>query len=514
MSAADGSAPADPPGSVELERLRRLVEDRAGLVLDEAHGKSLEEVVGETLHELGLDSTAELTALIAGGTGHAFDQLMSRLTVCETYFFRNRPHFRALREVLLPELFERAASRRRLRIWSAGCSTGEEPYSLAMTVREVARERGIDLDHWSVEIHATDINPRVLDQARAAVYGRYSFRGVEQAEIDRNFEKHDADHYRVLQVHRDLVRFGGFNLKADRLPDLSGPFHDLDLIVCRNVTIYFSTETTRRLADRFYETLREGGYLIVGHSEHSLETYRRFETHALPDSILYRRGGSDSLRRLEGRDDSPIGHALHSLRSAAAATPELAKRVRSLGARGGIPPMPRPGEGAGPAREGLPPSLERAREALAGGDLDRAVAVAVELLEQDAGHADAALLLGELAADRGHGAEAEVWLRRTLELRPLDLTAHYVLSLLAAERGARAQALEQLGRALYVDPDFLMGHYLSARLQREEGREEAAERSLRTAIRICESLPDSSEVPFSEGLDAERFRILLEGERP
>jgi chemotaxis protein methyltransferase CheR len=511
VTPVDGTLPS--PGSDELELLRRLVEDKAGLVIDDDHGSTFGELVTETLAELDLASVGELMGAVSSGSGPAFDRLVSRLTVRETYFFRNRPHFRALREVLLPELLERAARRRQLRFWSAGCSTGEEPYSLAMTLTDVARERGIDLAAWDVEIHATDINPAVLAKAREGVYGRYSFRGVEQTEIERHFEKL-GDEYRVQQQHRDLVHFDVFNLKTDRLPAFGGALRDLDLIVCRNVTIYFSTETTRLLADRFFETLREGGYLIVGHSEHSLETYRRFETHALPDSILYRRGGSASLRELEGRDDSPIGQALHSLRNAAAAAPDLTKRARSLETRGGTPAIPRPGERGSPARQSLPPSLDAARRALVAGDLDRAVAVAVELLEQDSNDADAALLLGELAADRGHAAEAEVWLRRTLELRPLDLTAHYVLALLAAERGERCQALEQLGRALYVDADFLMGHYLSARLQREDGNDEAADRSLRTALRICDALPPEREVPFSEGLDVRRFRILLEGEKP
>ena len=137
----------------------------------------------------------------------------------------------------------------------------------------------------------------------------------------------------------------------------------------------------------------------------------------------------------------------------------------------------------------------------------------MELLEEQPANVDACLLLGELAADRGHAAEAEIWLRRTLELRPLDLTAHYVLALLAADGGDPRKALAELGRALYVDSDFLMGHYLAARLQRDLGEGEGAERSLRTARRICAALPDEQEVPFSEGLTVTQFRDLL-GQQP
>ena len=509
MSHPPDAASVPPPEPDELERIRALVERRAGLVLEETRGRPVDEAVREAAAELGLGTVSELVTALLKDDDRAHAALVSRLTVRETYFFRNRPHFRALREVLLPELLERARGRKSLRIWSAGCSTGEEPYSLAVVLLEAAEKRGLPLHEWKLEVLGTDINEEVLEIARRGVYGKYSFRGVEDEEIARHFEPEPGGGHRVAQRYRELVRFGSFNLKSDLLPNPGQGLHQLDLIVCRNVTIYFSTETTQRLADRFWESLREGGYLIVGHSEHSLETYRRFETHALPDAILYRRGGEGSLRSADGRDDSPIGQALHALRSATAIAPDLLRRARELDRRGGAPALPRPGSG-GPAREQLPVTLEAAREALGTGDLDRAVAVAVEVLEKDPKEPDATLLLGELAADRGHAAEAEVWLRRTLELRPLDLTAHYVLALLAAERGEAREALDHLGRALYVDPDFLMGHYLSLRLHREAGRAEAAERSRRTALRICAGLADDAGVPFAEGIDVRRFRALIE----
>jgi chemotaxis protein methyltransferase CheR len=498
VSTADGAGFT----RAELDAFRELLESRTGLVFDESKEPALAEAVAAASEEIGAASSGELLTRCRAGEEAALRALVSRLTVRETYFFRNRPHFRALRDVILPELLSRAETRRELRLWSAGCSTGEEAYSLAMTLLDACEGTGRRPEEWRLEVLATDIDPDALELARSAEYGRYSFRGVLPKEEERYFEP-AGERLRVRAPYRRLVRFDTFNLKTDGLPDPGGPWHDLDLIVCRNVTIYFSTDTTRRLAERFYETLREGGYLVVGHSEHSLETYRRFETHALPDAILYRRAGEGSLRDSEGRGSTSVGRALHALWRA----PDRARGRPSP--RGPAGPAP-----AQPPGESDPVTLESARAALLAGDLDRAVAMSVDVLERDATDADAALLLGELAADRGHRAEADIWLRRALELRPLDLTAHYVLALLATERGELGEALEHVGRAHYVDPDFLMGHYLAARLHRESGRPEACLRSLRTALRICDRLDDEREVPFGEGLTVGGFRRILESEAP
>ena len=499
----------DAPSAPELDALtlssfHSLLEERTGLLLDARREDVLAEAVADVAARWDLATPADVLDACRRQEPAVFESLVSRITVGETYFFRIRPHFRALAEVVFPDLLERPA--KPLRIWSAGCSTGEEAYSLAMTLDATARAAGIDLSQRRVDIWATDIDAASLDHARRAEYGKYSFRGVTDEEVAEYFETVGDERWRPKRRYRDMVQFRHLNLKTAVLPD-PVTLHDVDLILCRNVTIYFSEATTRALADKFFETLARGGYLLVGHAEHSLETYRRFQARALPDTVLYQRGGDRSvpaqprdLRELLAHGAMPHRTSDHPP-SAGDAGKALVTRLRTA-------------DIAVTERANVPPPLDAARAALAAGDLNRAVTLAVEVLEANPGEAEACLLLGQLAADRGHVAEARIWLRRTLELRPLDLTAHYVLALLALERNERAEALACLERVLYVDPDFVLAHYLRARLLRDGGQQEAAARSLAIARAILEAGRDEDEVPFSKGITVAQLRAALAAVAP
>ncbi|MEM7247087.1 MAG: CheR family methyltransferase [Acidobacteriota bacterium] len=501
MTGSDGIG-ALASGDELCDRFRHLMEVRSGLVMDDRRLDGLLDAVNAVSREQGLAPESLLHAC-RNERGDAFESLVSRLTVSETYFFRNRPHFQALTEVVLPEIFQANEEHRRIRLWSAGCSTGEEVYSLAMVLHDTATRLNQDLERWDVSIVGSDINRNALERARAGEYGRYSFRGVTEDEIQRHFDR-VGDDFRVAERYRKLVDFLPFNLKLDPLPDITRGLRELDLILCRNVTIYFAPETTQDLASSFHASLRPGGYLLVGHSEHSLETYRSFETHALPDAILYRRGLTtkkppprEPEKPLFGVNlKTPVFPKLDLKR------PPLFKDLPAAPSRRSATESPRPDR----------PSLAAARQALADGDPDRASALAVTVLEQRGSDPDACLFMGELAADRGHSREASIWLQRAVDLRPLDLAAHYVLSLLAVEQRELPVALERLERALYIDGDFVMGHYLAARLHRELGQPAERQRSLRTLRRLLSVMEVQAEVPFSDGLTVADFQKLVDRE--
>jgi len=455
-----------------LQRAARLVGSRAGLAIDERRGEALVDGLRRLASAGGRSPDAVLDACEAGDAASC-ESLVASLLVGETHFYRARPHFDALVDVVFPELLARRALQRSLRIWSAGCSTGEEPYTLAMTLHEAARRQGVDLAEWRVEILATDIDERALDVARRAEYGRYSFRGVTPGERHAGFDAIDEATWRVKPQFRRAVKFQRLNLvdaweSVTRAPDF-------DLIACRNVTIYFTPEATRRLADRFFETLSPGGFLLVGHAEHSFETYSRFEPRVLPEAVLYERPAEVVVPR----------------------TPEPPARARRV-----ILPEPKP--------QGQPASeLEAARHALERGDLPEAVTHAARRLEREPTDADACLLLGEVAADRGREREAAIWLHRALALRPLDLAAHYLLALLALEQGSRDEAMRLLDQALYIDSECVMALQLLSRVRRDLGDAAGAERHLRHALRALDAFPADALVPLSQGLRAVEVRALV-----
>ncbi|HEX8960478.1 MAG TPA: protein-glutamate O-methyltransferase CheR [Geobacteraceae bacterium] len=208
--------------------------------------------------------------------------LMDILTTNETYFFREAFQLKALTEEILPELqaLKEARGEKMLRIWSAGCSTGEEPYTIAMLILEMGCFRD-----WRVEIVGTDISQRVLQQSRKAVYGKSSFRTTEERYLNRFFQEQEGG-FRVNDEVRELVTISHLNLFDQNRLALLGK---MDVIFCRNVIIYFDHVAKKRVVETFYRMLREGGYLLLGHSESLMNISTAFGLKHLKNDMVYQK---------------------------------------------------------------------------------------------------------------------------------------------------------------------------------------------------------------------------------
>ena len=228
----------------DFARFRDLLRSAAGLVFDAARRDSLAYSVSERLRITGIESVAAYLDVVAPPASVERQRLLDEVTIQETHFFRNPPQMRALLVHVLPELIRQAeASGRRLRIWSAGCSTGEEPYTVAMMLRELLPST----DGWDIEVLATDVSEEALERARLATYGPRAVQLARPEDVERFFARDSDGRYEVRPEVRSLVRFSHQNLVHDP-PPASG----LDLVLCRNVTIYFDRDTTRSLMQRMH----------------------------------------------------------------------------------------------------------------------------------------------------------------------------------------------------------------------------------------------------------------------
>jgi len=203
------------------------------------------------------------------------------LLVHETYFFREPEQLRSFSREVLPQLCAEHAASKRLRIWSAGCATGEEPYTLAMLLLD----SGL-CDGWDANVYGSDLSRRVLSQARRGIYGESAMRAMPPDALARHFEPVGPGQYRVRDEVRKRVTFGQVNLLDAQNLALVGR---MDAIFCRNVMIYFDLEARRRVLAGFYEKLAEGGYLLLGHSENLINATADFELVHLRDDLVYRR---------------------------------------------------------------------------------------------------------------------------------------------------------------------------------------------------------------------------------
>ncbi|MFZ5468967.1 MAG: CheR family methyltransferase [Myxococcota bacterium] len=274
----------------EFRLLRDLVHDHCGILVREEMQFVMERRLWPRLEALGLfDFGAYYRCLRYDERRQVELELaIEALTTHETYFFREPLQLSAFYEELLPLLAKANASARRLRIWSAGCSSGEEAYTLAMLLLESRRFEG-----WDVEVYGTDISKRVLATARRAEYGASALRATPASLIERYFLPAGAHRKQVKENARALVSFGHLNLLDAEMSQL---VPRMDVVFCRNVMIYFDAPARKRVLRMFHEKLVEGGYLLLGHSENLISSTADFELVHLESDLVYRR----PLRPKEG----------------------------------------------------------------------------------------------------------------------------------------------------------------------------------------------------------------------
>lgn len=227
---------------IDLSKKKILIEGRLSNLIEKKGMKSF----GEYLDSVKKNNKDEITTLV------------NRLTTNYTYFNREEDHFKFLRETVLPYQ-EKNNKSKVLNIWSAGCSSGEEPYTLAMVLNDYFKFMN---NQWKIQIHATDISENVLSKARDGIYGADSLKELSESYKKRYFEKMKDGKYQVLPEIKRNVVFKGFNLM-----DTVAAKNKYDVIFCRNVMIYFNEETKIKIIDKLYEATKLGGYLMIGHAE-------------------------------------------------------------------------------------------------------------------------------------------------------------------------------------------------------------------------------------------------------
>lgn len=260
--------------------LRDMVREQTGINLSEAKRELVYSRLSRRLRQLGLSGFSEYCALLQQGDAEELVRMVNALTTNLTAFFREQHHFDYLRQHLLPELVRHDDGRRRLRVWSAGCSTGQEPYSIAMVLAETLT----DIENWDARILATDLDTDVLEFGRLGIYTQDKVDKIERARLQRWFLRgrdRNAGKVRVVSELRRLITFRQLNLI--RKWPMRGPF---DMIFCRNTLIYFDKETQRDLVARFSELLTPEGCLFLGHSE---SLHNVSEAFRLVGNTIYRR---------------------------------------------------------------------------------------------------------------------------------------------------------------------------------------------------------------------------------
>ncbi len=501
MTVKDLGAPS--LGYGDYLRFSRLVGDFFGLHFPESRRIDLEQGIKQAYASSTCRDLADYYHLLLdpdNGPLHR-QRLVNALTIGESHFFRNANQFDVLYQHVLPEIIQRRRSLRTLRVWSAGCSEGQEPYSIAMLLRDLLP----DIDEWAITILATDINTEALDRARRAVYSDWAFREQRAKSLQPRYFRVTGNRHELLPEIRRMVTFAQLNLVEDHYPSYQTNTMFMDLILCRNVTIYFTPSTTRQVVGRFYEALVDEGWLVVGHSEHSLATYSQFQALSYPNAILYRRTGKPTIlpEDWDWLPAAPASAGAPSLRVPSGPNAEI--DVLSNGAA-----LSRSDSPATPEVECLPAAtLERAAELVEYGYLDQARDLLLKMVEKPPARPEAAALLGQTYANQGMWREGERWCRQAIRENNLLMEPYYTLALILQHQGQLEDAIEMMKKVVYLDRASIRGHYGLADLYHRKGSLRQALKSLDNAHRALGGRNGNEVIPESGGVTVERLREAI-----
>jgi chemotaxis protein methyltransferase CheR len=438
MLATDVSAPHDAPNHAEL------VSESIGLRFRDEDLPAVEALLAARMQGHGITEAEPYFRLLASNDAagrNEREHFTVRFTTGESYFLRDTKQLDVIIERLLPELIERRASTRCLRIWSAGCSTGEEPYTLAMLLSEQTAA----LAGWKIEIIASDINSRVLDIARRGRYTAWSFRALDEAR-KRKYFREDGREWVIDDRLRQMVRFEQFDLVAEQIQQHDFGVESVDLILCRNVFIYMIPDAISRVAAKFATALAEGGYLVTGHGELLGHITHGLHPRIFPNAVVMHKHAAKTETPLTRYEAGPGAPALRAP-SAVVRLP----RERTL------PALCQPDK----------PVEQRPISTIPEATLEHAWRLANRGFIDDAWHA----------------------CRDAMKRTPFDPWPFYLQAQLEIERGRVTQAKVLLNKAIYLDPALVAAYLELAALLDAEAAIARARQMRLAACRELRRLP-------------------------
>jgi chemotaxis protein methyltransferase CheR len=431
-----------------LNEVSDFIAARMGLHFPEERWPDLARGLGAFGREMGLESVHACARRVMKHelTVREIETLASHLTVGETYFFRDPATFAVLeRDILAALVAKHSNVCRTLRLWSAGCCTGEEAYSLAISCTRAVPE----LHTWNLSILATDINSKFLAKAKAGVYSEWSFRGVDNGVRDSFFSSTSEKKFAIGPGIRKLVQFEYLNLAEDVYPSLHNHTNAMDVICCRNVLMYFTPDHQRRVVAALHKSLVDGGYLLVSPTEASPSLFSMFAVDKIEGVTLYR------------KISTPI---------AVESSPAFFGVSTTEPPRVPITPSP--------LVEPIPPHTDSNENPLA---------------------------VARACANEGLLEEALASCKEAIAAERTNPAAHFLYAAICHELDRLDEGISALRRVLYLDQDYVLAHYALGDLYQRVGKQRESKRHLAIALDLLSTRRRDEIVPESEGMTCGRL---------
>ncbi len=412
-----------------------------------------------------------------------WQELIRELAIGETYFFRNQAQFRLLRKHIVPSLlrWQRETQTKRLLIWSAGCATGEEAYSLAILFHEMLN----DYDPNQVTIIGTDISAAAIETARTGIYRKWSFRHIDGAYTRRYFEQTGDNERQIVPHIREKVIFRRANLLDFSMS------HWANLILCRNVLLYFRNEAKQRAEYVLSDAIQSDGWLLLGHAEAIRYQRTVLQPSIYMGAIGYQRGDANpKVQALAAHSPAPVDADVSGSKLGLDLTQSLPSAQNSITL-----------DEAALYRSAVSAFHTEA--------FDKAENQLARLLQQNPGHLHGRILLAAIFANRGVGEEAQAHVNTALKLDPLAADAHYLRALLYLEDGMADRAEASLRAALYAQTGHPLAAFTLGNLYAQRNQPNRARNLLQQALSAAQALPPEAPISDFNARTASDFVALV-----
>lgn len=473
-----------------LEPLKGLIQKKTGLHIYKKDAAKFSHIVYERIHALSLASPEVYFKLLSKNDQDEWNTLKIELTSGESSFFRDKGQIELLRDNILPELIEKKAFQREMRLWSAGCSTGEEPYTLAMLLDHLLPNR----HGWQLTIMGSDINEDSLQQASQGIYSQWTLRGVDQAMLEGYFTR-SRDGWILSRGIRDMVQFKKIDLVEGGLPDRAAGLSDMDLIVCRNLFIYYESNQVAGMVEQLGRCLSQDGYLLTGHAEVPSGCQHGLNARIFPESVIYQRGG-----RTPARSATSPARNKPTVKSSPQVKKQPVRIIDALHSR----PSPSSGEQA----EAM---CAKAMAHLKKGAHSQAKEMAQTVLAAKADDIDAAMIAARACANMGQHENAEQFCRQVASINPMHAAPYYLMAQLSQVHNDFTKTRQLLSKVIYLSPDFVPAYLELASVYEREGSTPMARKMRNSALDILKGMPSDATIAEYETIPVQQLVEHVQG---
>lgn len=461
-----------------MEKIKELISNKTGWIIRENEQDSLAQKIAIRLHELKLSDVENYYKILESETAisqQEWEKIAMMMTIPESYLFRDQGQISLLKTRILPELINNNQGQKKLRIWSAGCSTGEEPFTIGIILKQLIP----DLENWDILILGTDINPEVIKKAKIGAYNNWSFRSVD-AEIKKKFFHHQGTEWYIDQQIRRLVKFEIGNLMADNFPNYTSEINNMDLIICRNVFIYFEQTAILSVVEKFYQTLKPYSYLMTGHAEVLGENLGKFKVNIFPESIIYQR--QENL-------DKNFNHVVNVFPK----QPEQKVILPpiDLGVKRTIENSFQP-QVKTEQKPDIFQLLIETKELFKQKRYLEAMGKNQLIIKLEPNNFAANYLMAEIYANLANYNQAVYYCNLAIVINSLAVEPYYLLAHIAEEQGNSEKAKVFLKRVIYLEPSSIYAYWELSCIYQKEGDLNKAEKMRHVALEMLEKLPSNT----------------------